>query len=190
VPPSNPDSDSGIRYEQLVAENADRLWRLAYRLTGDRQEAEDLTQETFYEAWRSLRSLRHPAAARAWLASILLHRASRWLRRRRTHRPITRTLDESVDVSPLRGPELETLARQELLQRALDALDPDRRVAFLMVFQEGNSCREAAERLGIPLGTLLSRVHRARGELRWHLRQVQVEGQERHGGDVRSGGGA
>jgi RNA polymerase sigma-70 factor (ECF subfamily) len=173
-----------------VRENGERLWRLGFRLTGDRQEAEDLTQETFYEAWRALGSLRHQAAARSWLVSILFHRASRRLRRRRTRPAASRPIDEEVDASPVSGPDLETLARHEGLQRALDALDPDRRMAFLLVFHEGHSCREAAERLGIPLGTLLSRVHRARGELRWHLRDLRAERSGEAREQTRLGGGA
>lgn len=180
-------TESAGAYEALVEAHSAPIWRLAFRLTGDRQEGEDLTQETFYEAWRSLPSLRDPSRGRAWLAAILLHRASRRLRRRRREPPVARPIDEESDRAPPAGPDLDRLARKEDLQRALDALDPDRRAAFLLVFHEGRTCLEAAELLGVPLGTVLSRVHRARLELRRRLRDLSEgigERESRRGRDT------
>ena len=84
-------------------------------------------------------------------------------------------------------PYLELLARREDIQRALDALDPDRRTVFLLVFLEGFTCREAGEMLDIPLGTVLSRIHRARGELRGLLRHLALETDIRARGEDRGG---
>ncbi len=128
-------------YRELVREHSARIWRLGYRLTGDRDDAEDLTQETYYEAWRSLCSssaaLREPAAGRSWLVSIMMHRASRRLRRARARPVVDRPLDDNLDASPLPEPELDLLARREDIQLALDQVDVERRTAFLLVFLEG-----------------------------------------------------
>jgi RNA polymerase sigma-70 factor (ECF subfamily) len=157
-------------YEDLVGRHGASLWRFALRLTGDRDEADELLQQTYFEAWKSLHTLREPAAGRAWLSRILQRRFQRWLRQQRAGPRTEREVDEESDASDLLVPDLDALARSEDVQRALDALVPERRLAFLLVFLEGYTCREAAERLGIPLGTVLSRIHRARAELRRHLR--------------------
>jgi len=161
-------------YQDLVQRHAARVWRMAYRLTGDHADAEDLTQETYYEAWRSIASLREPAAGGGWMIRILVHRASRRLRRIRTSPAPERLQEETLeaprdDFFDLGGPDLD-------IQAALDALDPDRRMAFLLVFLEGLTCRQAGELLDIPLGTVLSRIHRARAELRRTLRHMNPAG--------------
>ena len=159
-------------YDALIDEHAERIWRMAFRLTGDHDDANDLVQETYYEAWKSIGSLREPKAARAWLIRILVHRAAHRLRRRRT-RPSGQRLAEEPSDEGLAGlPDLELLARREDIQRALDGIDPERRTAFLLVFLEGFTCREVGEMLDIPLGTVLSRIHRARSELRRQLEHL------------------
>jgi len=169
--PGTPHDPAGL-YDELIDRHAGGVWRMAYRLTGDAEDADDLSQEAYYEAWRSIRTLRDPRAGRAWLIRILVHRASRRLRRMRARPGEERAVDEHVDAEPGLLPDLDLLARREDVQRALDAIDPDRRTVFLMVFLEGFTCREAGEMLDIPLGTVLSRIHRARAELRGLLRDM------------------
>ena len=153
-------------YRDLVREHGSRIWRMAYRLTGDRDDAEDLTQETYCEAWRCIGKLRAPEAGSRWLLAILRHRAAHRLRRARSRPSVERTLDERVDTAGQDEPALDALARQDDIQNALDRLAPERRETFLLVFLEGWTCRETAEHLDIPLGTVLSRIHRSRLELR------------------------
>ncbi len=167
--PSAPSPGSRALYERLVGQHATAVWRMALRLTGDSDDAEDLTQEAFYEAWRSLDSLRDPIAARSWLFTILTRRASRRLRSLGRAPSRDRSLDETRDAAPAVRPFLAALEDREDLQRALDALDPLRRQTFLLVVLGGFTCREAGEMLDIPLGTVLSRIHRARAELRCGL---------------------
>jgi RNA polymerase sigma-70 factor (ECF subfamily) len=145
------------RYEALVRTHAADLYRCAYRLTGARATAEDLVQETFSEAWRRLETLRCSQAARAWLFAILRHRHAH-LVRGASRRP---TVASGID-------ELAGVARDEAngLQRALDQLDERVKVPLLMVFLEGLTCQETADALGLPLGTVLSRIHRGRAALR------------------------
>ena len=181
--PTNPPADALLEtprrtgglhglYERLVSDHAGDLFRMARRFVGDGATAEDLIQDTFLEAWRSLRSLRDPAAGRAWLHAILRHRFARWARRRR-NRPQTGVTDEVLDSGrgdP--GPDvLERLADRDAVERALAALPDPQREALVLMFVEGLSSHEAAARLAIPRGTILSRVHRARRTLRVVLRR-------------------
>ena len=164
--------DTRALYESLVRQHASDLYRFAFRFVGDTTKAEDLVQETYFHAWRSIGSLREPEAGRAWLMTILRRR---WVRgiRREAHGPQVRTGGTDIDdtASPLPGPDLNLFALRESIQAALDRLDLRFKEPFLLVFMEGLSCREAAERLSIPLGTVLSRIHRARGSLRELLRE-------------------
>ena len=163
-----PDARDAL-YRDLVREHGSRIWRMAYRLTGDRDDAEDLAQETYCEAWRCIGKLRAPEAGSRWLLAILRHRAAHRLRRARSRPSVERALDERVDAVGQDELALDALARKDDIQIALDGLDPERRETFLLVFLEGWTCRETAERLDIPLGTVLSRIHRTRLELRRRL---------------------
>jgi RNA polymerase sigma-70 factor (ECF subfamily) len=157
------------QYEQWVREFAPELYRFAYRLTGRREKAEDLLQETFVEAWKSLNRQRDPGRARAWLFQILRFRFAHLVRDERHDRlacedqPLA-DRPETQAVAPL-----QRLADEEGLQKALGTLTPDLRQTFLLVFAAGHTCREAAEALQIPLGTVLSRLDRARQLLRVQL---------------------
>ncbi len=147
------------QYESWVRDYADELYALAYRLCGEAAQAEDLVQETYYEAWKAMKPLRDPGKARAWLFSILRFRYTHWLRDR--GRRVQPAVSLSRLGSVISGPEEsvpDTLARRELLQQALDTLEDRYKEPFLLVFQGGLTCRETAEMLQIPLGTVLSRT--------------------------------
>lgn len=152
-------------YEAWVRDHAADLYRMAYRLCGEAETAEDLVQETFYHAWKDIAGLRETAKARAWLYQILRHRYAHWVRSR-TRRLPTASSDQSAERIDPNSSSLTRLSHQEQLQRVLDDLDDTLKVPLLMVFLEGMTCQEAAEVLDIPLGTVLSRIHRARQRLR------------------------
>jgi len=142
---------------------------MALSLVGDEDDAEDLTQEVYYEAWRSIDRLRDPVAGLSWLFTILTRRASRRLRTLRRTPPNERRVDDVLDLPLQARSPLAVLQDRERVQQALDAVDPIRRQTFLLVVQGGFTCREAGEMLDVPLGTVLSRVHRVRAELRREL---------------------
>jgi len=152
-------------YEAWVRDHADELYRMAFRLCGDVETAEDLVQETFYHVWKDMAGLREPAKARAWLYQILRHRYAHWVRGR-TRRIPAASSDRGAERLDAGPSPLTRLTHQEQLQRALDELDETLKMPLLMVFLEGMTCRQAAEVLDIPLGTVLSRIHRARRRLR------------------------
>jgi len=162
------------RYESWVSQWADELYRLAYRLCGSRDTAGDLVQETFYHAWRSIGTLRDESRARAWLFQILRYRYAHWVRTDTRRPKVVAPLDKAPPVKD-DGTEkpLERLERQETVQRALDELDERYRLPLVLVFMEGMTCQEAADELGVPLGTILSRIHRARKHLRARLEHIE-----------------
>jgi RNA polymerase sigma-70 factor (ECF subfamily) len=161
-------TDPRSQYEQWVRTYAPELFRFAYRLSGSHAVAEDLTQETFAEAWKSRANQREPSKARAWLFQILRFRYSHHLRDGK-HRLRASSLGEGMDAPVPGRPALDALADKEALQNALGELSPDVRETFLMVFMQGYKCREVAAELHIPLGTVLSRLGRARLLLRSRL---------------------
>lgn len=164
-------------YESWVRDYSADIYRCAFRLCGHADCAEELTQEVFFEAWRSIDSLRDVGKAKVWLLSILRHRYMHWLRDRKRHPGQAGSARGEVEavVSQEDAPG-ETLARQESLRAALDALEDHYKVPFLLVFLEGFTCQEAAEFLDVPLGTVLSRIYRARQFLRQQLQRESSEG--------------
>lgn len=169
-------NDSRRTYQRWVEDHAQELYRFAYRTCGRADLAEDLVQETFYHAWRGQSTLKDQAKARAWLFQILRYRYAHWARTT-ARRPRTGPIDERLTETPedqTRSP-LDRLAESEALQRALDELDERFRTVFLLVFSQGLSCQEAADELGIPLGTVLSRIHRARKILRGTLAEYDPD---------------
>lgn len=158
-------------YESLIREHSGDLYRLAYRLCGQREAAQDLVQETFTEAWRFIHTLRDEERARAWLVRILRNRWWHW-QRTASRRPVTEALPEALAAAP--GPR-----EADALQSALDRLDPLFREPFLLAFLEGFRGREIAAILGVPHGTVLSRIHRARQHLKVLLAEDADNGRVR-----------
>ena len=159
-------------WEQIVTEHSARVYRLAYRLSGNQHDAEDLTQETFIRVFRSLSSYT-PGTFEGWLHRITTNLFLDQVRRRRRIRmePLG---DDAQHVagpvglgSPERGFEHGNMDQD--VQRALDALSPEFRAAVVLCDIEGLSYEEIAATLGIKLGTVRSRIHRARAQLRASL---------------------
>ncbi|WP_372369408.1 RNA polymerase sigma factor [Candidatus Uabimicrobium sp. HlEnr_7] len=154
-------------YYRLVDKYANDLYKFAYRMCGDSEAAEDILQETFYEAWRSLDSLKDKNKIKAWLFQIMRYRYAHWVRDKVRHSKVNLSLDQIENTLALPDPNiLKSLSDKEILQKALGGLDDRYKEPFLLVFLQSFSCKEAAEHLGIPLGTVLSRIHRARVFLR------------------------
>ena len=164
VPPS---------WEEIVREHSPRVYRLAYRLTGDPHEAEDLTQDVFVRVFRSLDSYR-PGTFEGWLHRITTNLFLDKMRRRQRIRFDALTEELSARL-PLRAsgtdPE-QVYAMTHLdgdIQAALNALPPQFRAAVVLSDIEGLSYEEVAQTLGIKMGTVRSRIHRGRALLRQSL---------------------
>ncbi len=157
-------------WDEVVRQHADRVYRLAYRLSGNAQDAEDLTQETFIRVFRSLSSYR-PGTFEGWLHRITTNLFLDMVRRR--NRVRMEALPEDYDRVPGDEPSPEqafTAAHLDSdLQEALDELPPEFRAAVVLCDVEGLSYEEIGATLGVKMGTVRSRIHRGRQALRASL---------------------
>ncbi|MGV9713475.1 RNA polymerase sigma factor SigE [Gordonia sp. NPDC003424] len=157
-------------WDELVREHADRVYRLAYRLSGNQHDAEDLTQETFIRVFRSLSNYK-PGTFEGWLHRITTNLFLDMVRRRSKIR--MEALPEEYDRVPADTPNPEQIFHDANLdpdlQQALDALPPEFRAAVVLCDIEGLSYEEIATTLGVKLGTVRSRIHRGRQAIRDHL---------------------
>lgn len=150
---------------QLIEEHHAPVYRFAYRLTGSAPDAEDLTQQVFLIAHQKREQIRDPAHARSWLFTVLRRCFLKDCRR------MAPAPASSVEIEMEHVPEELTADEidRELLQRALDQLPDEFRLVLLMFYFEECSYREIAEKLELPIGTVMSRLSRAKRALRRRL---------------------
>jgi RNA polymerase sigma-70 factor (ECF subfamily) len=156
----------------LYETHVDRVFRLAYRMTGDAELAEDLTQETFVRAFAKLTGFRGDAALATWLHSITTRVVLNALRKVRRLRERETDLDQ-VEEPPAAATEDHELRR--LLHREIDALEDDLRLVFVMHDVEGFKHAEIAAALEIPAGTSKNRLFRARRAIRAGLARAGLD---------------
>ncbi|HYO86373.1 MAG TPA: RNA polymerase sigma factor SigE [Dermatophilaceae bacterium] len=155
-------------WDEIVSEHSARVYRLAYRLTGNQHDAEDLTHDVFVRVFRSL-STYQPGTFEGWLHRITTNLFLDRMRRKQRIRFDALTEEASARLpGPLPGPEqqYEEAHFDDDVQRALDALAPEFRAAVVLCDIEGLSYEEIAATLGVKLGTVRSRIHRGRAQLR------------------------
>jgi RNA polymerase sigma-70 factor (ECF subfamily) len=166
-------AEQSLAFERLVRPHFDRLYRLAWRLTGAKAEAEDLFQELLVKAYGKLDDIVEIEEPGSWLCRVMYNLfidERRRFARRRLH---------TVDEGQLAGDGLEglpgtdnpvldneRLERINELDNALAQLSDDHRVVVLLHDTEGYKLSEIEELTGIPVGTVKSRLHRARARLR------------------------
>ena len=159
-------------FNRMVTEHGPRMYRMAYRMVGDRHEAEDLVQEAFRSAWKSRKLFRPGGGEKAWLASILRRRAADHWRRPRP--PAVFAAEKTIEVGYVSEDPLRDEFTDEM-QHALGKLPDDLRETLLLVVVAELTHQETADLLKIPLGTVLSRVSRARKKLREYLLAVTTK---------------
>ena len=160
---------SQAEFNRMVADHAPALYRMAYRLVGDRHEAEDVVQETLRSVWNSRRRFDPGRGERAWLVAILRRRAvDRWRKQSGTSVLAMEAFPEvsTMDADPLAA------GYSDEMQEALSRLPRELRETLLLVVVGELTHQEAADELGVPLGTVLSRVSRARERLREYLLEI------------------
>ncbi len=145
--------------ERFVTEHYAAIYRFLFNLTGNREDAEDLTQQTFLRAWQALPNFRGDASLSTWLHRIAYHEYTHWLRSRRNEVP----LDEAMGMP---DPHAARELAGALFRRALAQLPSEQREVILLCYVQGLSTREAAKVLNIPVGTVKSRLFLARQRLR------------------------
>ncbi|MFF8310253.1 RNA polymerase sigma factor SigE [Streptomyces lydicus] len=159
-------------WEEIVSTHSARVYRLAYRLTGNQHDAEDLTQEVFVRVFRSL-STYTPGTFEGWLHRITTNLFLDMVRRRQRIR-FDALGDDAAEKLPSREPapqeHFDDTHFDADVQQALDTLAPEFRAAVVLCDIEGLSYEEIAATLGVKLGTVRSRIHRGRSHLRKALK--------------------
>ncbi|MBV9707305.1 MAG: sigma-70 family RNA polymerase sigma factor [Chloroflexi bacterium] len=182
--PSTTEAPPTEDFEAGVLAQLDSLYRTALRMTNHPQEAEDLVQETMVKAFRFAHTYQPGTNLRAWLFRILNTSAINRYRKQATQ-PSTTSLPQGEDfylynrIKDLSGRELSLGAEEEVLSKyldedvykALNSLPPNFRMAVILADIEGLSYKEIAKALDIPIGTVMSRISRARRQLQRALWQ-------------------
>lgn len=182
----------GWDFEAAALPHLDALYNMAYRLTRNPEDAEDLIQETFFKAYKYYDKFEEGTNLKAWLFRIMKNSFINGYRKRQNQPPESAfsNIEESFEnvisdeAGYIKNPEEEILESvlDEDVQRALDALRDDYRMVILLVDLEGFSYKEAAEILEVPVGTVMSRLYRGRRVLEQTLLDYA-----RHYGYMRGG---
>jgi RNA polymerase sigma factor (sigma-70 family) len=166
-------------FNQMVLLYQGRIFNLALRILGDEDSAEDIAQNTFLVAYRSLPGFRN-GSFRAWLFRMCTNACYDELRRRKRHPVLSLEYEDEADerLLPLYDlpgsnilPEKESERHEleQVIQQALNRLDKDQRAVVVLVDLQDFDYQEAAQVLGVPIGTVKSRLARARRRLRFLL---------------------
>jgi len=180
-------------WDEIVERHSDRVYRLAYRLTGNRHDAEDLTQEVFVRVFRSL-STYTPGTFEGWLHRITTNLFLDQARRKQKLR-FDALSDERAErlTSDTPSPDAAYVDRtfDDDIEAALATLPPDFRAAVVLCDVEGLSYEEIADILDAKLGTVRSRIHRGRAMLRGALaHRAPASGRARYAGPLLTPRGA
>lgn len=169
-------------FGQLVVRYQDRLFSSLVRILNSRDDARDAVQDAFIQAFEKLATFQGNSAFYSWLFRIAMNAA---LTQKRKHRKTASSLDaardnrgiEIPDGHPSAGPShaIELSEQQAQVQRALMSLPDEFRTVIVLKEMEGLKYEEIAEMVGCPVGTVRSRIHRARSELRQKLRALLDE---------------
>lgn len=163
------------RFEALVEGHSSALYRYAYWLCdGHKTNAEDVVQETFLRAWKSLEQLQEHQAAKAWLMTILRRENARRFERKQFD-----YVDVELDSVSLDEQQLERHMDSHELRRAIAQLEPKYREPLLMQAIGGFSCEEIAETMDINKGAVMTRLFRAKKLLSSQMTQDTKD--QRHG---------
>jgi len=171
-------------FELLVHKYQRKVMRLLSRMVGDAAEVEDVAQETFIKAWRSLPQFRGDSSFYSWLYRIAINSARTWQGANMRRRPIAQadeagsdtdgTFRHSDSLTDISTPPAQLASRQlaQAVQTALHGLPEDWRTALLLRETEGMAYTEIAELMNCPVGTVRSRIFRARQAITGQLRPL------------------
>lgn len=172
------DTASGLsaerRFELEAMPHLHDLARTAARVMGDRARAEDVVQETYLQAWKSFHRFETGTNCRAWLYKILFHCIQHY-RRKWFRWTVMQAMDEYTEATAAYTPPVPDQLTDEDFVAALDRVPADFRAVLLLVDVEEFAYKDAAEILGVPIGTVMSRLSRGRKILREQLTGLAQE---------------
>lgn len=157
----------------LVARWHARLYAHARRLVDRTDAADDAMQESWLAIVRGIRRLDDPARFGPWAYAIVTYKCRDWIRKRRREPDAGATLEDAVAPPAVRSDIDRPVDDQNALRGALGALSPDHRAALALHYLEGMSVADIATSLGVPVGTIKSRLHHARERLRAQLQLIE-----------------
>ena len=163
--------DSAVSFEAIALSQLDRSYRLAALILRDPDEAEDATQDAFVHAFRNRRSLRDIDRFEAWFGRIVVNVCRDRLRRRRWQAVV----DLGPELRDDRADVAQPVADRVALESAFSRLSPDHRIAIVLRYYLDLTVDQIADRVGVPAGTVKSRLHHAVNELRTELDQHAPE---------------
>lgn len=160
-----------LRTEKLLEEYQATVFRYAFRLSGCGATAEDIVQEVFLRAFRSLHQLRDESAALGWLLTIARNEFMRGVRKTP---PVSLSIEPPDPETTAADMNVPLLDQQEWVGLALEQLPEEFRLVLLMFYFEELSYAEIAEQLNIPMGTVMSRLSRGRSHLKQALERAST----------------
>ena len=166
-------------FGDLVRRYQDRLYNAVVHIVGCRTQAEDVVQDSFVQAYVKLATFKHNSRFYTWLYRIAVNVSISHRRRRKIEISVEQsreaTGDEPLDTSAPPSDPLEQAERREQLQQALQLLTPEHRAIIILRHMEEFAYEEMAEILEISVGTVRSRLHRARAQLLEHLKEIMPD---------------
>ena len=162
-------------FEQLLLEHQKNVYNLCYRMAGDPDDAMDLSQETFLRAWRCLDQYQFASAFSTWLYRLCSNICIDFLRKRRRQQTVPLTFEDAdgeeqtyavPDVQPLPEEQVELKLTREMLAAAMAQLLPEHRAVLQLRVVNEMSYEQIADVLDIQIGTVKSRLSRARNQLK------------------------
>jgi RNA polymerase sigma-70 factor (ECF subfamily) len=165
------DHELDREFEARLVESSTLAFRVAYSVLRHREDAEDVAQEAFAKAYRNFRQLRDRDRFRAWLARMTWRLAIDRCRAARRRQTVEVAADEPAAATA--AETVEAREREELLWKAIDTLPTKLRMVLVLASIEGHEVKDVASLLGIPKGTVKSRLfvarHRLKEQLQWPL---------------------
>ena len=178
----SPDKRDVSAFDKLVERYKKQIYQLAYQMTGRHEDAEDISQETFMQAYKSIGKFKRKSKFSTRLYRIAINLSINHLKGESRYKH--EVLDEEMlanrgrffsakwTSNPMEVVEAEELGQQ--IEEAIDSLPIGEKVVFILRVQQGLSYKEIAKTLGCPIGTVMSRLNRARGKLRDKLKAYVV----------------
>ena len=167
-------TETEASFERLVVDHLNRAYRLAAVILGSTDDAEEAVSDAALLAWRSRKGLRDPDRFEAWFSRIVVNTCRDRLRSRR-RRPVVEVFPTAPNEASEPGDFRELIHTRDELARAFELLSADDRITLVLRFWADLSIESIAERLGIPSGTVKSRLHHALARLRAGLRDPEVD---------------